>query len=92
MTSRRDKRKQVYQFIYGILHESGHWPVHSTAGSFDVVSAISLAEIEQLKKGSTDPSTELVVALNTLLNSITGKDEIEKYLVKPFMSKPHLSK
>ena len=81
-TSRRDKRKQAYQF-----HDSDHRLGYNTAKSLDVTSVISLAEMDELKKGYADPSEELVIALKTLLNHVASECKIEEYLVTPFLSK-----
>lgn len=86
-TSRRDKRKQAYQFIYGKLHDSDHRLGYNTAKSLDVTSVISLAEMDEMKKGYADPSEELVIALKTLLNHVASECKIEEYLVTPFLSK-----
>ena len=92
MTSRRDKRKQAYQFIYEKLHESGHRLSHNTAQAIDGASVISLAELDKLKSGYADPSRELVIGLKTLLHHVASEGEIEEYLVKPFLFKSRLSK
>jgi len=82
LTSRRDKRKQAYQF-----HDSDHRLGYNTAKSLDVTSVISLAEMDELKKGYADPSEELVIVLKTLLNHVASECKIEEYLVTPFLSK-----
>jgi len=92
VNSRRDKRKQAYQFIRDKLHESGHKLSYNTAKAIDVSSVISLAEMDNLKRGYADPSEELVAGLKKLLHRVAGEGEIEEYLVKPFLSKYQLSK
>ena len=92
MTSRRDKRKQAYQFIYEKLHESDRRLSYNAVKSLDATSVISLAEIDKLKNGYTDLSEELVAALKTLLQHVTSEGEIEEYLVKPFLTKSRSSK
>ncbi len=92
MTSRRDRRKQAYKFIYNKLHESDYKLGHTTGKSVDVTSVISLAEIDKLKRGYADPSEELVAALKIILHPVAKEQEIEDYLVKPFLSESSLSK
>ena len=86
MNSRIHKRKKAYQYIYKKLHESGQKPGKNTAVLSDANVAISLAEIDNLREGIADPSEELVTALKTLLHHTTSESEIEKHLVKPFLS------
>jgi hypothetical protein len=62
LNSRKDRRKQAYKFIYDKILESGQKPGHNTNKSLDVTRIISLAEIDDLKKGYIDPSKELVAA------------------------------
>ena len=92
MTSRRDKRKKAYQFVYDKLHESGHRISHNADQAIDVANVISLAELYKLKSGDTDPSSEFVIGLKALLRHVASESEIEEYLVKPFLSKSHSSK
>jgi len=92
LTSKKEKRKQAYQFIRDKLHESGHKLSYNTAKAIDVSSVISLAEMDNLKRGYADPSEELVAVLKKLLPHAADEDEIEEYLVKPFLSKHQLSK
>jgi len=55
--------------------------------SIDDVSFLSLADIEGLKKGVSDPSEELVSGLKKLLHNVADESEIEQHLFRPFMSK-----
>jgi hypothetical protein len=91
LTSRRDKRKQAFSFIYGKLHELDHNLSYNTSKNFDITSIISLADMDKLKRGHADPSRELVVALKNLLHPVVREQEIQDYLVKPFLPKSRLS-
>ena len=92
MTSRRDKHKQAYQFIYEKLHESDLSLSYNTVKSLDATSVTSLGKIDKLKNGYTDPSEELAAALKTLLKHVTSEGEIEEFPVKPFLSESRSSK
>ena len=92
MSNRRDKRKKAYQFLYEKLHNTDQNLRYKIDKNIDDGSFISLAEMEQLKKGLADPSAELVAGLKTLLQHIANEDEIEEHLIKPFLSKSPLSK
>ena len=80
MTSRRDKRKQAYQFIYDKLHDLDHRLDYNAAKSLDVTSIISLAEIDKLKNGYSDPSEELVLALKKLLHYVETGCRLQKHI------------
>jgi len=92
LTSRIDKRKKAYHYIYKKLHESGHRPSYNTAKLPDVNIVIPLAEIDKLREGITDPSEELITALKTLLRHTTSESEIEEILVKPFLFRSRSTK
>ena len=90
MSSRRDQRKKAYQFLYEKSHNSDQNIRYKIDNNIDGFNFISLAEMEQLKKGLADSSAELVAGLKTLLPHIANEDEIEEHLIKPFLSKSPL--
>ena len=84
MTSRKEKRKQSYQFIYHKLQESCLGSSYNMDKTNDYSGIISLAEICNLKIGYADPSVEFTGILKTLLQYIASDNGIEEYLVKLF--------
>ena len=91
MTSRRDKRKKAYEFLYEKLQKLGRTASSRIDRNIDNVSPVSLAEIDDPKKGLADPSKEFISELKILLHHIASESEIEEYLIKPFLSRSKIS-
>ena len=86
MISRKQKRKQAYQFICRKLQASGLTLSHISSEKENHSIIISLAEIYSLKNGSADPSEQLIAAIKTILYNVATEEEIVENLVLPFSS------
>ena len=91
LTNRRDKRKQAYQFICKKLQDLDY-SIYNTSKDNNTASIISLTEIENLKRGYSDPSEELVAILRKLLHQVVSEEEIKEYLITPLLPRGRLSK
>ena len=87
MVSRVDQRKQAYQFILDKIKKLEAEFSYKTNKSGVVNDIVPLAELDKLKRGIADPSTELVTFLKKLLPPIASEVEIEDKLLKPFRLK-----
>ena len=86
MLSSEEKRKKAYEYMVEKLRQLERDRKYSTDERINDVNLISLAEIEELKKGITDPPIELAAVLKKLLQHVTSESEIDEPLVKAFSS------
>ena len=84
MISKEEKRKKAYEYIVEKLHQLERDREYATDKSINDSNYISLAEIEELKGGITDPTVQLVAGLKNLLRHVVSEHEVDEYLVKPF--------
>ena len=87
MVSREEKRQKSYKYIVEKLRQLERDGNYTTDKRINDVNYISLAEIEELKEGITDPTVELVARLKKLLQHVASESEIDEHLVKPFLAK-----
>jgi hypothetical protein len=81
MPTRNELRKEAYKFTLELLRKI---PTVETEDGQEF--ELSLDELRLLKEGIEDPSQDLVSALKYLSKDIISKDEIDRYLVIPFLS------
>ncbi|UCG55245.1 MAG: hypothetical protein JSV32_03250 [Dehalococcoidia bacterium] len=84
LTSRVTSRKQAYSFITKKIKKlklSDYYRLNKTTYNLDY---ISLSDLTELKKGTSDPAPQLVVNLKNLLLGTVSEAEIDKYLIQPF--------
>jgi hypothetical protein len=88
MASRQEKRKDGYKYMVAQLKKLD-WDIEcQTDKNIQDIDFLSLAEIEELRKGYADPSDGLVAGLKKLLHHVASEDEIDAYLVDPFLPTP----
>ena len=87
MVSRNARRKQAYQFILEKIKKLEAEFSYKTNKSGEGSDILPLAELDKLKRGVADPSTELVTLLKKLLRPVAFEVEIENKLLKPFQPK-----
>ncbi len=85
MLSRRQKRQQAYSYILNQTKKINWNFERSFKNSINDVGYISLADIQELKEGLSNPSPELVATLKILFRRVASQDEIDNHLIKPFL-------
>ena len=63
------------------LEAKGNYGIDKYIEETDIVY---LEDLDKLKRGTADPSNELILILKKLLNPVASGIEIERCLVKPF--------
>lgn len=88
MTNQHDSRKRAYYYILEQARKV-NWdlPIDSGERLADVFD-IPISELNSLKEGLSDPSPKLIAEFKKLLGPTIHEDEVDSYLVTPFLPIP----
>lgn len=88
MTNRHESRKRAYHYIVGQAKKVNWDPPIDSDERLAEVLDIPISDLNSLKEGLCDPSQKLIAAFKKLFGSTIHEDEVDSYLVTPFLAKP----
>ena len=88
MRNQHESRKRVYHYIVEQA-KSVNWdpPIDSDERLADVFD-IPISDLRSLKDGLSDPPPKLVTEFKKLFGPTIHEEEVDSYLVTPFLTKP----
>lgn len=87
MTKQYESRKRAYYYIVEQAKKVNWDPSIDSDERLADVLDIPISDLNLLKEGLSDPSPRLIAEFKKLFSPTIHEDEVDLYLVKPFLTK-----
>jgi hypothetical protein len=91
LDTRFQRRKIAYRYITELSKNLNRSLLYKSDRVLDDICYVSLNDLEELKEGLSDPSQELIFLVKKLFSDVASENEIDNYLIKPFVHKTLIS-